>query len=253
MTSGEAMAAGLQKKRAGSASARRKAAVQVAANTLAKVAASGKRDEEIEAAAPHVTEAQIKAPVPMEGKSAIDPYGKTLGNKVSKDDDVVEEDEMRVKMAEKKLEAEEGHAVGLSSPRITDAVVRRASRGRHAAHRAAAHRAAAHRTAADADVLSERKGDLAVAKDVKALTSTDQAQAKLPALQGDINLVLQSTPGDKKKAAQEEKQEESEFALELHKLGLASAPEHKPTYKVTWPSQLELPGEGSRKKAHTDN
>ena len=75
------MAAGLQGKRGASASARRKAAVQAASNSLAKIATS--RDEEIEKAAPHVTESQIKAPVPMEGKSAIDPYGKMLGNKVA--------------------------------------------------------------------------------------------------------------------------------------------------------------------------
>jgi hypothetical protein len=160
---------------------------------------------------------------------------------------------MHVKMAEKRLEAEEGQVAGVSSPRSSPAV-RMPSRSRHAARvasaRAAAaggHRVAAARAAAGGHVLSERKDDLVAAK---ALKSSVQAK---PALQGDINLVLQSTPGDKKKAAQEEKQEESEFAVELHKLGLASAPERKPKYTVTWPSQLELPGEGARAKANSHN
>ena len=55
--------------------------------------------------------------------------------------------------------------------------------------------------------------------------------------------------GDKKKAAQEEKQEEQQFARELHKLGLAPAVSAKPKSKVHWPSQLELPGQQHAKKA----
>jgi len=60
----------------------------------------------VECATPKVSEAHIKKPVAQDGKYAIDPYGKELGNKVSHDDSVVEADERNVKMAEKKLESE---------------------------------------------------------------------------------------------------------------------------------------------------
>jgi len=54
-------------------------------------------DEEVERATPKVSEAQIKKPVVQDGKYAIDPFSKELGNKVSHDDSVVEADERNVK------------------------------------------------------------------------------------------------------------------------------------------------------------
>ena len=74
--------------------------------------------------------------------------------------------------------------------------------------------------------------------------------SKMDAMKGDIKLVLQSHLGDKKEAAKEEKQEERQFAKELHKLGLAPATnDGRPKSNVKWPSQLELPGQGERNKA----
>lgn len=247
--SGEVVAADLKEryggKGGGSAAARRKAAVVAAAHSLAK---AGKMDEEVERAAPHVSESQIKKRVAVEGKSAIDPYGKRLGNQVAKDDTLVTADELRVEAAEKRLMAEEGQkAVTLHRP----AAARRPARQTSQARRVSAVRvqsAGSPAGAAKAGTSNFDKG-----KALLAAIDAKKATKKLRKMQGDINMVLESTPGDKAKAKVEEKQEESEFAEELAKLGLAPSP-HPKKSKQRWPSQLELPGEGDVKtKSHGDD
>jgi len=59
-------------------------------------------------------------------------------------------------------------------------------------------------------------------KGKKLLSAIDKKKDwdKWRAMQGDINMVLQSTPGDKSKAAKEAKEEEIEFSAELDNLGL---------------------------------
>ena len=90
------------------------------------------------------------------------------------------------------------------------------------------------------------RSDFDKGKALLAAIDAKKASSKLHKMQGDIGMVLESTPGDKAKARVEEKQEESEFAQELAKLGLAPSPEPKKS-KERWPSQLELPGEGQAK------
>jgi len=240
MKRGEAVAAGL-KQRYGSAAARRKAAVQAATRPQAvSKKTGGAPDEEVERAAPKVSEAQIKKPVAQEGKSAIDPYGKELGNKVSHDDSVVEADERNVKMAEKKLESEEQMNIGMPS-----AAAKQPRRGRHVQMPEMPATSATHAYAKAASAHTDFE------KGKKLLSAIDKKKAsdKLRAMQGDINMVLQSTPGDKRKAAKEAKQEESEFSAELDKLGLGGTAKVHHTAQH-WPSQLELPGQVKKIKAH---
>jgi len=260
MTSGEAVAAGLKKRYAttlSSAAARRKAAVQAAAHSATKAVSKktvsktgGKADEEVERAAPHVSASQIKKPVAAEGKSGIDPYGKMLGNKVSADDALVQADENRVKMAENKLESEEKPNVGM--PGAAGAAAKRPSRGRHVAQTTlqSPGKVLAKANALPHNALPHTDFE----KGKKLLSAIDKKKAahKLRAMQGDINLVLQSTPGDKKKAALEEKQEESQFSAEVYKLGLGgTAKAHRKAQH--WPSQLELPGQGKDAKTPSAN
>ena len=216
----------------GSASARRKAAVQSAAHSLSKAAkAREAHSEDLERAAPKVNEAQIKAEVRVEGRSGIDPYGKRLGNKVAKDDAAVRADEMRVKMAEKQLKAEETPTIG-SDHRgaAASSAPPKPARGRMVHARAsAAVQASVKPTAVSASGLGSQEKDM----EDKSLQE-----------------VLQTTlHGDKKKAAKEEKAEERQFARELHKLGLAPAVGRKKKTGMKWPSQLELPGQQRSKKA----
>lgn len=249
---GEALAADLGQhyggSTTGSASARRKAAVQAAAKAV-----------EMQKAAPHVTEAQIKAPVALENKGAIDPFGKLLGNKVAKDDSSVEQDQMRLKIAEAKLESEERRDAGVPEPQ------------RHAAEKAnrnSKSASAENKTPKMAKMAAARHSTHALL--ARMHSSTHSTHAKMPhaagagekktkqdkmqgdELQGDINLVLGAVHGDKKKAAREEKDEERDFAKELHKLGLGGAVQHKKA-KVKWPSQLELPGQNRQKQKSDDS
>ena len=221
----------------GSAAARRKAAVQAAAHSLVKAAHAAKaHSEDLERAAPKVNEAQIKAQVRVEGRAAIDPYGKRLGNKVARDDAAVQADEMRVQMAEKKLESEETPTAGVAPHGPAENASPKPARGRLV------------RTHASA----QKKASAAVQASVKpaAVSASGLGSHKMKDMEGDIKMVMAKTlHGDKKKAAQEEKQEEQQFARELHKLGLAPAVSAKPKSKVHWPSQLELPGQQHAKKA----
>lgn len=221
----------------GSASARRKAAVQAvqlhsAAHSLSKAAkAREAHSEDLERAAPKVNEAQIKAEVRVEGRSGIDPYGKRLGNKVAEDDAAVRADEMRVKMAEKQLKAEETPTIG-SDHRgaAASSAPPKPARGRMVHARAsAAVQASVKPTAVSASGLGSQEKDME---------------------DNSLQEVLQTTlHGDKKKAAKEEKAEERQFARELHKLGLAPAVGRKKKTGMKWPSQLELPGQQRSKKA----
>jgi hypothetical protein len=214
----------------GSASARRKAAVQAAAHSLSK--AGEAHSEDLERAAPKVNEVQIKAQVHVEGRSGIDPYGKRLGNKVAKDDAAVRADEMRVKMAEKQLKAEEG------TPTIGND------------HRGAAASSASPKPARGRIVRT--RASSVVQASVKPTTVSPSGLGSQVKDMEDNSLqeVLQTTlHGDKKKAAKEEKEEERQFARELHKLGLAPAVDRKKKTAMKWPSQLELPGQQRSKKA----
>lgn len=239
--SGETVAADLKERYGGksgaSAAARRKAAVQAAAHSIAKARSA---DEDVESAAPRVSAAQIKKTVTVEGKSGIDPYGKRLGNKVAKDDSLVTADEKRVQAAENKLLAMEGQKA--VAPRAAaahhPARVRQARRKEPAAHAGSTGPAHA--------AVKGGRSDFDKGKALLAAIDAKKASSKLHKMQGDISMVLESTPGDKAKARVEEKQEESEFAQELAKLGLAPSPEPKKS-KEHWPSQLELPGEGQAK------
>jgi len=238
---GEALAADLGQhyggSTTGSASARRKAAVQAAAKTV-----------EMQKAAPHVTEAQIKAPVALENKGGIDPFGKLLGNKVAKDDSSVEQDQMRLKMAEAKLESEERRDAGVEPQRHAGEKANRNSKSASAANKTPKMAAARHST--HALLKQHAKMPHAAGAGEKKKTMQDKMQGD--ELQGDINLVLGAVHGDKKKAAREEKEEERDFAKELHKLGLGGAVQHKKA-TVKWPSQLELPGENRKKKKSDDS
>jgi hypothetical protein len=244
--SGEAVAADLKERYGGnsgaSAAARRKAAVMAAAHSIAKAST----DEDVERAAPRVSAAQIKKSVTVEGKSGIDPYGKRLGNKVAKDDSLVTADEKRVQAAEKKLLAEEGQKA--VAPRAVAAHhaarVRQARRKEPATHVGSAGPAHA--------AVEGSKNDFEKGKALLAAIDAKKASSKLHKMQGDISRVLESTPGDKAKARVEEKEEESEFAQELAKLGLAPSPKPKQN-KQRWPSQLELPGEGQAKSKSRRN
>ena len=220
----------------GSASARRKAAVQAAAKTV-----------EMQKAAPHVTEAQIKAPVALENKGGIDPFGKLLGNKVAKDDSSVEQDQMRLKMAEAKLESEERRDAGVPEPQ------------RHAGEKPNRNSKSASAENKTPKMAAARHSKHALPKHAKMPHAAGAGEKKTmqdkmqgDELQGDINLVLGAVHGDKKKAAREEKEEERDFAKELHKLGLGGAVQHKKS-KVKWPSQLELPGQNRQKKKSDDS
>jgi hypothetical protein len=210
----------------GSASARRKAAVQAAAHSLSKAGKAGEaHSEDLERAAPKVNEAQIKAQVRVEGRSGIDPYGKRLGNKVAKDDAAVRADEMRVKMAEKQLKAEETPTIGSDNRgAASSSASPKPARGRMVRTRASA--------ALPASVKPTAVSPSGLGSQVKDMEDNS------------LQEVLQTTlHGDKKKAAKEEKEEERQFARELHKLGLAPSVGRKKKTDIKWPSQLELPGQ----------
>ena len=211
----------------GSASARRKAAVQAAAHSLSKAGKAGEaHSEDLERAAPKVNEAQIKAQVRVEGRSGIDPYGKRLGNKVAKDDAAVRADEMRVKMAEKQLKAEEG------TPTIGND------------HRGAAASSASPKPARGRRVRTRASAALPASVKPTAVSPSGLGSQVKDMEDNSLQEVLQTTlHGDKKKAAKEEKEEERQFARELHKLGLAPAVDRKKKTDIKWPSQLELPGQ----------
>ena len=236
-----------------SASARRKAAVQ----SVQSAAHSSRRrrdaTEKLDKIAPLATEAEIKASVvPVEGKHAIDPFGKRVGNKVAQDDSKVAADERNLRAAEKKLEKLEGAGAGPRAARPRESAGKKQRRGVHGAKVRKASSAVEYYKEKEGERKQEQQEQQeqqqggavqrakAMVQQAKALVSRAQAAAHSKRLAADINQVMQATRGNKAKAAEEEEEEESQMASELGKLGLAPAPpsRHK-AHK--WPSQLRLP------------